>query len=287
VILVIGATGPTGRATIRELVLRGEHVRALTRDRAKAEAMPELAGAEIVVGDSSQPQTLDGVFTGADKVYLVPPLALGWNEMQAGLIEAARRAGVRYIVKISAIGVSPDEPSMSLTHHWQGEQEIEASGIPYTHVRGNSFSQNTLYEAATIKAKDRFFDCVGDAPFAKVDTRDIGEVVAKVLTEDGHEGKIYELTGPEPLAYDEMAKRLSAALGRKIEYVNLATAERAAQLEAAGLPDWMAREFSDIYGRGFYGEGGGATTTDTIEQLLGRPPRRYDDFARDYADAFS
>ena len=249
--------------------------------------MPALAGAEIVVGDSSKPETLDGVFAGADKVYLVPPLDLGWNAMQAGLIEAARRAGARYIVKISAIGVSPDEPSMSLTHHWQGEQEIEASGIPYTHVRGNSFSQNTLYEAATIKAEDRFYDCVGDAPFAKVDTRDIGEVVAKVLTEDGHEGKIYELTGPEPLTFDEMARRLSVALGREIEYVNLSTSERAAQLEAAGLPEWMAREFSDIYGRGFYGEGGGSTTTDTIEQLLGRPPRRYEDFARDYADAFS
>jgi hypothetical protein len=108
-----------------------------------------------------------------------------------------------------------------------------------------------------------------------------------VLTEDGHEGKTYEVTGPEPLSYWDMAAKLSAALGREIEYVNLSTDERAAQLIAAGLPDWMAREFSDIYGRGFYGAGGGATTTDTIEQLLGRAPRSYDDFARDYAAAFS
>jgi uncharacterized protein YbjT (DUF2867 family) len=287
VILVIGATGPTGSATVRELVRRGVDVRALTRDRAKAGAIPELAGAEIAVGDSSRPETLDGVFAGAEKVYLVPPLAPGWNAMQTGLIEAARRAGVRHLVKISAIGVGPDEPSMSLTYHWQGEQELEASGIPFTHVRGNSFSQNTLYEAATIKGENRFYDCVGEARFAKVDTRDIGEVVAKVLTEDGHEGRTYELTGPDPLTYAEMARRLSAALGREIEYVDLSVAERAAQLEAAGIPDWMAREFSSIYGQGFYGAGGGATTTGTIEQLLGRPPRPFDDFARDYAGAFS
>src|SRR5207244_4317180 len=84
-ILVVGATGPTGSATVRELVARGERVRAVTRDRAKAEAMPDLAGAEIVVADSSQPETVD--FAGVEKVYLVPPLAPGWNAMQRALIE--------------------------------------------------------------------------------------------------------------------------------------------------------------------------------------------------------
>jgi uncharacterized protein YbjT (DUF2867 family) len=283
-ILVIGATGPTGSATTRELLARGEHVRAVTRDRAKAESMADLAGAEIVVADSSQPETID--FTGVDKVYLVPPLAPGWNAMQRALIEAAASAGVQHIVRISAIGVAPDEPSMSLTHHWQGEQELIACGVACTHIRSNSFSQNTLYEAATIKAESRFYDCVGESRFAKVDTRDIGEVVAKVLTEPGHEGKTYELTGPEPLTYAEVAEKLSAALGRTIEYVDLSLPERAAQLTAIGLPDWLAKEFTDIYGEGFYGEGGGAKVTDTIERLLGRPPRSYDDFARDYADAF-
>jgi uncharacterized protein YbjT (DUF2867 family) len=286
VILVIGATGPTGSEATRQLLLRGERVRALTRDRAKAEAMPALAGAEIAVGDSSKPKSLDGVFAGVEKVYLVPPLDLGWNRMQSGLVDAARRAGVRHIAKISAIGVGPDQPSMSLSYHWQGEKEIEASGIPYTHVRGNSFSQNTLFEAATITADGRFYDCVGDARFAKVDARDIGEVVARVLTEDGHEGKTYELTGPEALTYEEIASRLTAALGRRIEYVDVSTAERAARLEATGLPRWLANEFSAIYGRGFYRDGGGSYTTGTVETLLGRPPRPYDDFARDHAGAF-
>src|SRR5207253_10989828 len=114
-----------------------------------------------------------------------------------------------------------------------------------------------LFEAATIIGEGKFYDCVGDARFAKVDTRDIGEVVATVLTEDGHEGRIYELTGPEPLTYDQIAARLSATLGRKIEYVDVSTEARAARLEAIGLPDWMAKEFSNIYGRGFYRESGG------------------------------
>jgi uncharacterized protein YbjT (DUF2867 family) len=286
-IVVIGATGPTGSEAVRRLLQRGEQVRALTRDAARAEAMPALAGAEIAVGDSSQPETLAGVFSGADKVYLVPPTGLGWNTMEAGLIDAAVRAGVRHLVKLSAIGVGPDQPSMSLAYHWQGEQAVEASGIPYTHIRGNSFSQNTLFDAPTIKAANRFFSCVGGARFAKIDTRDIGEIVATVLTEDGHTGKTYEVTGPEPLTYDDIAGKLTAALGREIEYVNMPLDDYEASLAAAGFPGWLAKEFVDIYGRGFYGGGGGALTTGTVHELLGRAPRPFDDFARDYADAFS
>ena len=286
-ILVVGATGPTGSEAARLLLERGEAVRVLTRDRAKAEGMPALAGAEVAVGDSSQPGSADHAFAGVEKVYLVPPTAVGWDRMEAALVDAARRAAVRYIVKVSAIGVGPGEPSMSLSFHWRGEQEVERSGIAYTIVRGNSFSQNTLFEAATIKAEAKFYDCVGTARFAKVDTRDIGEVVAKVLTEQGHEGKIYELTGPEALGYTDIAEKLTNALGREIAYVDVSTEERAARLAAAGLPDWMAAEFSNIYGRGFYGDDGGAYTTDTIQTLLGRCPRSYDDFARDYAEALS
>jgi uncharacterized protein YbjT (DUF2867 family) len=217
----------------------------------------------------------------------VPPLAPGWNAMQAAMIDAARRAGVRHLVRISAIGASADEPSMSLTYHWQGERELEASGMAYTHLRGNSFFQNTLFEAESIRAEGCFYDCVGDARFAKVDSRDIGAVVAVVLTDDGHDGRTYELTGPEPLTYAGMAARLGDAIGREIRYVDLSVEERAAQLRAAGFPDWLAQEFSSIYGRGFYGASGGAYTTDDVDRLLGRPPRSWDDFARDYAGAFA
>ncbi len=287
VILVIGATGPTGSEATRQLLLRGQAVRVLTRERAKAGAMPALAGAEIRVGDPCRPDSLASVFAGVDKVYLVPPTDLGWDEMQSGLVTAAARAGVRHIVKLSAIGAGPDQPSMSLSFHWRGEQDIEASGIPYTHLRGNSFSQNTLFDAVTIKEEGKFYSCVGDAKFAKIDARDIGEVVATVLTEDGHEGMTYELTGPEPLTYNELARRLTAGLGRTIEYVDMTADAYTAALEATGAPGWFAKEVADIYGRGFYGAGGGAQTTDAVQTLLGRPPRRFDEFVRDYADAFA
>jgi uncharacterized protein YbjT (DUF2867 family) len=284
-ILVIGATGPTGSETVRELVLRGADVRVVTRDPAKAAQMPSLAGAEIVAGDSSKPETLDGVFGDVQRVYLVPPTAPGWDGLQAALLELAKRKGVEYVVRMSAIGVGTDEPSMSLRFHWRGEQAVEASGMAYTHIRPNSYDQNTLFDAGTIKSEDKFYACVGDARFAKVDTRDVGEVIAKVLSEDGHEGRTYELTGPEALTYDEMAAKLSRALGRQIEYVDMPPETYAAALEGVGFPGWLAKELGDLYGRGSYRNGGASYVTDTIERLLGRPPRSYDDFARDYADA--
>ena len=286
-ILVIGSTGPTGSETVRHLVERGVEVRAQTRDPEKAASLPGFDRAEIVQGDSSKPEELVAAFEGVEKVYLVPPTAQNWDRIQSGLIENAKRAGVAHIVRMSAIGVGPDQPSMSLSFHWKGEQELEASGIAYTHIRPNSFNQNTLFDAASIKAENRFYSCVGDARFAKVDTRDIGQVVATVLTEDGHAGKTYELTGPEPLTYDDLAEKLSSVVGRTIEYVDMAPDDYSAALQGFGFPDWLANEFADIYGRGFYRESGGAYVTDTIQQLLGRPPRSFDDFARDYAGVFA
>jgi uncharacterized protein YbjT (DUF2867 family) len=285
-ILIIGATGHTGSEAARLLLAKGERVRAVTRDPEKARRLDELHGAEIVGGDSYRPETLDGVFDGVEKMYLVPATDLNWNAAQTAIIEAARDAGVQHIVKMSALGAGPDQPSMSLRFHYQGEQDIEASGMAYTHVRPNSFFQNCLFDVPPIQAEGRFYSAVGDAQFAKIDTRDIAEVVAKVLTEDGHEGKTYEITGPEPLSYDDIAARLSAAAGRPIEYVNLSPEEYAASLEVIGFEDWNAEEFANIYGRGFYRESGGRHVTDTVEQLLGRPPRNFDDWARENAAAF-
>lgn len=196
-----------------------------------------------------------------------------------------RRGGAKHVVRISAIGAGRDEPSISLSFHWRGEQAVEASGIAYTHVRANSFDQNTLFDAATIASEGKFYGCVSKARFAKVDARDVGEVVARILTEDGHEGQTYELTGPEPLTYEEIAEKLSRALGSEIRYVDIEPDAYAAALEAAGLPDWLAKELAELYGRGFYREGGAGSVTGAIERILGRPPRSYDEFARDYSDA--
>ena len=285
-ILVIGATGSTGSETVRLLIEKGSAVRALTRDLARAATLPELQRAEIVLGDSSRPETLGDVFAGIEKLYLVPPTLPAWDRVQLGLIETARKAGVKHVVRLSAIGVSADAPSMSSSFHWQGERALEQSGMAFTHVRANSFFQNCLLDAPTIKHEGRFYSCVGGTRFAKVDTRDIATVAAAALTEEGHAGQTYEVTGPEALTYVDMADRLSRALGREIEYVDLSNDLYEQHLLETGLPEWLAREFVVIYGRGFYPESRGNYVTDTVERLTGRAPRTFDHFARDYAAAF-
>ncbi len=282
-ILVLGATGPTGSETARRLVARGLPVRAVSRDPRQAAQLPALAGVEILPGDTSQPASLAGRFDGVAKVYLVPPTALGWDKMQSEIISAAAAAGVSHVVKLSAIGAGPDQPSMSLRYHWKGEQDVEASGMSFTHIRSNSFFQNTLFDLASLKNEGRFYSCVGDARFAKIDTRDIAEVIVKVLTEDGHEGRTYELTGPAALSFADMADQLSVAVGSAVEYVDLSPDQYAIELAKSGMPEWLATEFADIYGRGFYREGGGSRITETLPQLLGRPARTFSTFAAEHA----
>jgi uncharacterized protein YbjT (DUF2867 family) len=284
-VLVIGGTGGTGSEAVQHLVRRGTDVRVATRDPERARTLPALSAAEVVAGDSAQPDTLAAALEGVDAVYYVPPTMPGWDEVQSATVALAAAAGVRHFVKMSAIGVAADEPSMSLSFHWKGEQDVERSGMAWTHIRPSSFFQNfLLLDVPSLQAESRFYAPLGDARVAKLDTRDIGEVVAAVLTEPGHEGATYELTGPAGLTYVEMAEMLSLALGRRIEYVDLTADEYEAHLVATGWPDWVAAEFASIYGRGFYRSGGSSFVTTTVEDVLGRPPRSFADFARDHVD---
>jgi uncharacterized protein YbjT (DUF2867 family) len=284
-VLVIGGTGGTGSEAVQHLVRRGADVRVATRDPERARMLPALAAAEVVMGDSARPDTLAAALEGVDAVYYVPPTLPGWDEVQSETVALAAAAGVRHFVKMSAIGVAADEPSMSLSFHWKGEQDVERSGMSWTHIRPSSFFQNVLLlDLTSLRAENRFYAPLGDARVAKLDTRDIGEAVAVVLTEPGHENRAYELTGPAAVTYWEMADVLSHALGRGIEYVDLTADEYEAHLVATGWPEWVAVEFAAIYGRGFYRAGGSSYVTTTAEDLLGRPPRSFADFARDHAD---
>jgi uncharacterized protein YbjT (DUF2867 family) len=284
-ILLIGGTGATGNEAVRHLVARGAQVRVVTRDPAAAAQNPALQGAELVAGDSSRPDTLRHAFDGVEKAYLVPPTHPGWDATQSATIDLAAAAGVRHLVKLSVFEADPDEPSLILRFHHRGEQEIERSGIPFTHVRANSFFQNVLLlDAPAIRAQSAFCSCVGDTRFAKVDARDVGEVVATVLTEPGHENRTYELTGPDSLTYDDIAAELSRALGREIRYVDMPPDDYAALLVSVGVPQWLAEEFATLYGRGKQRAGASARTTSTVADLLGRPPRTFADWAREHAD---
>jgi len=286
-ILIIGATGNTGRETVPRLLERGIAVRALTRDPARAAALPGFAGAEIVAGDPARPETLGPAMQGVSKVFLIPPSGPGSDTSEQNVFEAARAAGVRHIVKLSALCADPNAPSMALSHNFRSEELLKTSGIPYTILRPASFMQNfSLFYSPSIRSEGTVYHSLGEARMAVIDVRDIAEVAVKVLTSEGHEGKTYNLTGPEALTYAEAAEKIGTATGRPVRYIDLPAAAYEQALIGFGIPPFVAAEVLNIYGRGPYREGKAASVSSSVADLLGRPARSFSEFARDHAAYF-
>lgn len=163
-----------------------------------------------------------------------------------------------------------------------GGEAVKASGLAWTILQPNVFFQNMLAMAGPIREHGWFRSAVGGARISMIDVRDIAEVAVKVLTEDGHDGKIYVLTGPEALTYTDVARLLSEAVGKPIAYQAIDEEEAVAAQIALGVPEPIARGRVEIH-RSF-SNGAFTPVTDDVPTLLGRPPRRFAAFARDYAE---
>jgi uncharacterized protein YbjT (DUF2867 family) len=219
-ILITGATGNNGAEVVRQLSARGAPLRALVRDPARRTPL-RLPGVEIAAGDFLDPPTLDRALEGVEKVFLVSPPGPDQVRMQNNVVEAARRTGtVRHIVKLSSLGAAPDSPVRFGRWNGETEQQIEASGIAWTHLRPNNFLQGLLMFAPMIRAQGRVLRPARRRPRFVGGRRDIAAVAAAVLTAPaGHENQAYALTGPEALTGDEIAQAIAAAAGRDVRYV--------------------------------------------------------------------
>ena len=140
------------------------------------------------------------------------------------------------------------------------------------------------YYAASIRAQGVFYGSAGDAQISHVDVRDIAAVALKALTESGHTGKAYTLSGPEPLTYDQIAAKLAKATGREIQYVNLPDDQLKQGMTAAGIPAYYADLLLDL--NRHYREGRAAKVTSDVNRVAGRDPISFDRYARDYAKRF-
>ena len=216
-ILVTGSTGRVGSDLVRQLSAKGTRVRALARDAAKGAAL-EAPGVEIARGDLGDPASLDAAMQGIERVFLLSSVDQGQAELQGNVVKAAKRAGVRHIVKLGAAGTGLDSPITVARLHTQTEKEIEASGIPYTFLKPALFMQFLMTHAPSIRSDGAFHMPMRDGNVPMIDVRDIAAVAAAVLTTPGHEGKAYTLTGPEALSMSEVAQKLGAAIGKPVKY---------------------------------------------------------------------
>ena len=275
-ILVTGATGNVGSQVVQQLVASGIMPRVAVRSMNKAESLKK-AGAEPVEMDLERPETVQSALTGVDKVFLVSPFVPNMVELTAILIEAAKKANVQQIVKLSALA----QPRIALSK-WHSEMEnaITSSNIPFTFLRPNGFMQNFVNAMAeTIKSDNAFYLNAGDGKVSFVDTRDIASVAVAALITSGHEGQSYTITGAEALSHAESASILSQVLGRTINYIDVPEDVVRQGMQGAGMPEPTVNALLELYAS--YKAGQAATVSPVVEQVTGKQPISFEQFAKD------
>jgi uncharacterized protein YbjT (DUF2867 family) len=283
VITIIGGTGTIGTALVRGLIGDGHTVRVMARTPEKArQAFGDEV--EVVGGDLDDVTSVREALEGAERLFLLVPPGPELPARELGAIEEAADAGVRHIVNISALGAGPDVSTQLGRWHWQTEEAIRASGSDFTILRPGSFMQNYISHAQTIQRDGAFYDTHTDAPMALIDARDIADVAKVALTDDGHAGQVYALTGGEAITNAEIADILSNVLRKPVHAVEVAKEQAREGMAAAGLPDWLIDDLLVL--ADMQKAGHAAKVSPSVRDVTGREPRTFEEFARDYRIAF-
>ncbi|MEV6557068.1 SDR family oxidoreductase [Nocardia sp. NPDC051756] len=280
-ILITGATGTIGSEIVRQLVARGEQVRALTRDPVQAQ-LP--AGVEVVRGDYHDPASIAAATSGVDAAFIVGILGPEYVDIEHTMIATARDAGVGRIVKLSAIGTGEEGVGRIGSWHLPGEQAARQSGAEWTILRPSSFASNTLSWADAIRNGRPVPSMTGNGQQGVIDPRDVSALAVEALLSSDHAGRIYTLTGPELLTSADQVAVLAEVLGQPLEVVDVPNDAAREHMRAAGLSE----AFIDgaLAGQEYVRSGGNAVVTDDLRQALGRAPRTYAEWAADHAALF-
>jgi uncharacterized protein YbjT (DUF2867 family) len=281
-VLVTGATGNTGSALVERLLRLGSTVRVMVRTPAAA-ARFDGSAAKPVVADFDDLGAVAAALTGVDRAYLVTPSSDRAQAQQMRFAELAAAAGVRHLVKLSQFAAAADSPVRFLRYHAAVEEHIRGLGIGWTFLRPNLYLQGLLAMGGLIRAEGRFYAPIGDARVSAVDVRDVADVAAAVLTECGHDGATYSITGPAAVTHAEMAAAIGVASGRPITFVDVLPAVFADQLRHV-LPAWQVDGLIEDYAH--YARGEAAEVHDTVTFVTGHAPRTVAEFAADHKDAF-
>jgi|SRR5215467_1487819 len=282
-ILITGATGNVGLELTRKLFDRGLPVRAFVRDRARARAI-SLPGIELVEGDFARPDTFARALDGVDQLFLLMPTRADVEQRQRNFVDAAKRARVKHVVKLSQFGANAAAAGRFQRYHAGVEHHILKSRIPYTFLRPNLFMQALLDFRSSIASQGTFYAPAGSARVSVIDVRDVASAAAAALTNSEHENKTYELTGPEALTHAEMASELSEAFGRTVSYVDVPPEFMLQTLLDLRMPQWQAAGVLEDYDR--YRRGEAAIVTSAVRDITQHQSTRFSQFAADYARQF-
>jgi uncharacterized protein YbjT (DUF2867 family) len=275
-ILVTGATGNIGGELARALAGAGEEVRALIRRDADRSRLPD--GVEGVVGDLNRPETLSRALAGVRGVHLLS----GYEDMP-GVLAEIRRAGVEHVVLQSSSAVpSGDMGNAVARYHILSEAAVRESGVPWTFLQPNSFMSNTLQWASQLQAGDLVRAPFPDVRVATIDPFDVAAVSARALTSPGHAGRSYRLSGPESLLPADRVAVLAEVLGRDLRFEGQSDAEARAEM-SQDMPAEYVDAFFSFFADGTLDE---SQVLPTVQEVTGREPRTFLQWAQAHADAF-
>ena len=275
-ILVTGATGNVGGELIRALVGAGEEVRALIRRDTDRTRLP--AGVEGFVGDLDRPQTLRAALDGVRGVHLLS----GYQDMPEVLAEI-RRAEVEHVVLQSSSAAPDGDMSNAVArYHILSEAAVRDSGVPWTFLQPNSFMSNTLQRVSQLQAGDVVHAPFADVRVATIDPYDVAEVAAEALTSGGHEGHSYRLSGPESLLPADRVGVLAKVLGRDLRFEGQSDADARAEMSAT-MPGEYVDAFFSFFADGKLDE---SKVLPTVQEVTGRQPRTFEQWAVAHAGAF-
>jgi uncharacterized protein YbjT (DUF2867 family) len=286
-IAVIGATGNTGRATVKELQALGEDPLCIIRDPEKAKAV--LApGSKTAVAEITDRSALEQALQGVRSVFVVTGHNPQTGEQQINILEAARAAGVEFFAKVSGgrALVSPDSPSVVGRGHYEIEEAIKASGLDWCILSPGLFMQNTFTQIESIKSDGKIIQpFANDLPLAFIDVRDTGAVGARIVANPAaHAGKTYVFTGALT-TYPAFAQDFSDVLGKPVTYIGVPVEKAMEVMAQRGMPEWLVEHLGTI---GRIGEEGAFSTASTqvIEDIVGRAPLTTRQFVEDHQDMF-
>jgi len=269
-IAITGATGQLGQHVIEELLktVPASQIVAIVRNPAKAEALRQQ-GVVVRQADYTDEAAFTTALNGVDKLLLISSSEVGQRAVQhQNVINAAKAAGVKFIAYTSLLHA--DKSPLGLhVEHVETENALAASGVPYALLRNGWYTENYLASAPPALEHGVFMGAAGEGKIASATRADYAAAAAKVISEEGHAGKVYELAGDNAWTLSELAAELSKQSGKPVTYQNLSEADFAAALKGVGLPAGLAEMLGEPHNRA--AQSGLFDDSRTLSKLIGRP----------------